>query len=100
VANRLELPEGLRGIHDVFHVSNLRKCLLGETLRAPLDEIHVDERLSFKEEPVKILERQVKRLRKKKVAIVKVKWNAKRGPEFTWECEAEMKKKYPHLFSN
>jgi hypothetical protein len=74
--------------------------LSDETLKAPLDEIEVDERLSFKEEPVKIMERQVKRLRKKKVAIVKVKWNAKREPEFTWEPKAEMKRRYPHLFSN
>jgi hypothetical protein len=83
VAYRLEFPVELRGIHDVFHVLNLRKCLTDETLKAPLDEVQVDERLSFKEEPIEIVERQVKRLRKKKVAIVKVKWNAKRGPELT-----------------
>jgi hypothetical protein len=72
VANRIELPEELQGIHDVFHVSNLRKCLSDKSLKTPLEEIQVDERLNFKEEPVKIMERQVKRLRRKKIAMVKV----------------------------
>jgi hypothetical protein len=84
----------------VFHVSNLKKCLSDGSLKTPLNEIQVDERLNFKEEPVEIVERQVKRLRRKKIAIVKVKWNAKLGPEYTWEPEAEMKRKYPHLFTN
>ncbi|KAD7479048.1 hypothetical protein E3N88_02184 [Mikania micrantha] len=100
VAYRLELPSELSGIHDVFHVSNLKKCLADETLSTPLEEIQVDERLNFKEEPIEILERQVKKLRRKKIPIVKVKWNAKRGPEFTWEPEADMKKKYPNLFTS
>jgi hypothetical protein len=69
-------------------------------LKTPLDEIQVDERLNFKEEPVEIMERQFKRLRGKNIAIVKVKWNAKRGPEYTWEPEAEIKRKYPHMFTN
>ncbi|KAD0234949.1 hypothetical protein E3N88_44571 [Mikania micrantha] len=100
VGYRLELPSELSGIHDVFHVSNLKKCLADETLSTPLEEIQVDERLNFKEEPIEILERQVKKLRRKKIPIVKVKWNAKRGPEFTWEPEADMKKKYPNLFTS
>ncbi|KAD5318341.1 hypothetical protein E3N88_18287 [Mikania micrantha] len=100
VAYRLELPSELSGIHDVFHVSNLKKCLGDETLRTPLEEIQVDERLNFKEEPIEIMERQVKKLRRKKILIVKVKWNAKRGPEFTWEPEADMRKKYPNLFAS
>jgi hypothetical protein len=72
--------------------------LSNETLKTPLEEIQVGERLSFKEEPIEVMERKVKKLKKKKVSIVKVRWNAKRGPEFTWEPEAEMRKKYPHLF--
>jgi hypothetical protein len=100
VAYRLELPNELQGIHDVFHVSNLKKCLSDESLKTPLEEIQVDERLNFKEEPIEIMERQVKKLRRKKVTIVKVKWNAKRGPEYTWEPEAEMRNKYPRLFLN
>jgi hypothetical protein len=58
----------------------------------------VDERLSFKEGLVEIVERKVKMLRKNKITIVKVKWNAKRGPEYTWEPEMEMKKKHRHVF--
>jgi hypothetical protein len=61
--------------------------------------LQVDERLNFKEEPIEIIERQVKKLRRKKVATLKVKWSAKRGPEYKWEPEAEMRRKYPHLFT-
>jgi hypothetical protein len=99
VAYRLELPDELRGRHDVFPVSNLKKCLSDKSLKTLLDEIQVDERLNFKEEPIEIVERQVKKLRKKKVVIVKVKWSAKRVPEYTWEPETEMRRKYPHLFT-
>jgi hypothetical protein len=98
VAYRLELPEELQRIHDVFHVLNLRKCLSDKTLKTPLEDIQVDEILSFKEEPVEVMELKVKKLRKKKVVIVKVRWNAKRGLEFTWEPEAEMRRKYLQLF--
>ncbi|KAD2803907.1 hypothetical protein E3N88_37284 [Mikania micrantha] len=100
VAYTLELPSELSGIHNVFHVSNLKKCLADEALRTPLEEIQVDDRLNFKKEPIGIMERQVKKLRRKMIPIVKVKWNAKRGPEFTWEPEADMKKKYPNLFTS
>jgi hypothetical protein len=99
VAYRLELPGELSGIHDVFHVSALKKCLADESLKAPLEEICVDDRLNFREEPIEIVETKEKRLRRKRIRIVKVKWNAKRGPEYTWEPEAEMKRKYPRLFT-
>ncbi|GJY71153.1 putative reverse transcriptase domain-containing protein [Tanacetum coccineum] len=99
VAYRLDFPEELNGVHDTFHVSNLKKCLADPTLRVPLDEIQVDAKLNFVEEPVKILEREFKKLKRNRIAIVKVRWNSKRGPEFTWEREDQMKLKYPHLFS-
>ncbi|GKA58736.1 putative reverse transcriptase domain-containing protein [Tanacetum coccineum] len=99
VAYRLRLPEELNGVHDTFHVSNLKKCLADPTLQVPLDEIQVDAKLNFVEEPVEILEREFKKLKRSRIAIVKVRWNSKRGPEFTWECEDQMKLKYPHLFS-
>jgi hypothetical protein len=95
----LELPEELSGIDDVFHVSTLKKCLADESLKAPLEEIRVDDRLNFREQPIEIVKTKKKRLRRKKIRIVKVKWNAKRGPEYTWEPEAEMKRKYPQLFT-
>ncbi|KAD7117078.1 hypothetical protein E3N88_04346 [Mikania micrantha] len=87
VAYQLNLPTELDGVHNVFHVSNLKKCLSDETLIVPLDEIQVDEQLRFVEEPVEIMDREVKQLKQSKIPIVKVRWNSKRGPEFTWERE-------------
>ncbi|GJW13399.1 putative reverse transcriptase domain-containing protein [Tanacetum coccineum] len=100
VTYRLRLPEELNGVHDTFHVSNLKKCLADQTLQVPLDEIQVDAKLNFMEEPVEILEREFKKLKRSRIAIVKVWWNSKRGPEFTWEREDQMKLKYSHLFSD
>ncbi|GJY30098.1 hypothetical protein Tco_0413593 [Tanacetum coccineum] len=100
VAYMLDLPEELDGVHDTFHVSNLKKCLADPTLQVPLDEIRVDDKLNFIEETVEILEREFKKLKRSRIAIVKVQWNLKCGPEFTWECEDQMKLKYPHLFSD
>ncbi|GKB49557.1 putative reverse transcriptase domain-containing protein [Tanacetum coccineum] len=99
VAYRLDFPEELNGLHDTFHVSNL-KCLADPTLQVPLDEIRVDDKLNFVEEPVKILEKEFKKLKHSRIAIVKVRWNSKRGPKFMWEREDQMKLKYPHLFSD
>ncbi|GJS93881.1 putative reverse transcriptase domain-containing protein [Tanacetum coccineum] len=64
-----------------------------------VDKIQVDAKLNFVEEPVEILEREFKKLKRSRIAIVKVRWNSKCGPEFTWEREDQMKLKYPHLFS-
>ncbi|GKA50413.1 putative reverse transcriptase domain-containing protein [Tanacetum coccineum] len=76
-----------------------KKCLADPTLQVRLDKIRVDAKLNFVEEPVEILERQFKKLKRSRIAIVKVQWNSKYGPEFTWEREDQMKLKYPHLFS-
>ncbi|GKF36550.1 hypothetical protein Tco_0113308, partial [Tanacetum coccineum] len=100
VAYRLDLLEELNGVHDTFHVSNLKKCLANPTLQEPLDEIRVDAKLNFVEEPVEILEKEFKKLKRSRIAIVKVRWNSKRGPEFSWEREDQIRLKYPHLFSN
>ncbi|GJT33356.1 putative reverse transcriptase domain-containing protein [Tanacetum coccineum] len=72
VAYRLDLHEELNGVHDTFHVSNLKKCLADPTLQVPLDEIRVDDKLNFMEEPVEILEREFKKLKLSRIAIVKV----------------------------
>ncbi|GKA68887.1 putative reverse transcriptase domain-containing protein [Tanacetum coccineum] len=88
------------GVHDTFHVSNLKKCLVDPTLQVPLDEIQVDAKLNFVEEPVEILERDFKKLKRSRIFIVKVRWNSKRCPEFTWEREDQIKLKYPHFFSD
>ncbi|GJW15982.1 putative reverse transcriptase domain-containing protein [Tanacetum coccineum] len=100
VAYRLELPERLSRVHSMFHVSKLKKCMAYEPLAIPLDEIQDDDKLNFNEEPVKIMDREVKRLKQSCIPIVKVRWNYRRGPEFTWEREDQMQKKYPHLFQN
>ncbi|GJS89667.1 putative reverse transcriptase domain-containing protein [Tanacetum coccineum] len=83
MAYRLDLLEELNGVHDTFHVSNLKKYLADPTLQVPLDEIRVDAKLNFVEEPVEILEREFKKLKRSRIAIVKVRWNSKRGLEFT-----------------
>ncbi|GJZ50151.1 hypothetical protein Tco_0604341, partial [Tanacetum coccineum] len=83
VAYRLRLLEELNGVHDTLHVSNLKKCLANPTLQVPLDEIQVDAKLNFVEEPVEILERDFKKLKHSRIAIIKVQWNSKHGPEFT-----------------
>ncbi|GKC95121.1 putative reverse transcriptase domain-containing protein [Tanacetum coccineum] len=95
VAYRLRLPEELSGVHDTFHVSNLKKCLADASLHVSLDEIKVDKTLRFVEEPVEIMDREVKRLKRSRISLMKVCWNSKRGPEFTWEHEDYMKSKYP-----
>ncbi|GJX08390.1 hypothetical protein Tco_0196322 [Tanacetum coccineum] len=74
VAYKLELPDDLSRVHNTFH-------------------------LQFIEEPVKIMDREVKQLRRSRVLIVKVRWNSRRGPEFTWEREDQFRKNYPHLFT-
>ncbi|GJR83329.1 putative reverse transcriptase domain-containing protein [Tanacetum coccineum] len=85
VAYRLELPQELSRVHHTFHVSNLKKCYADEPLVMPLEGIHVDDKLQFVEEPVEIMEREIKRLKRSRIPLVKVRWNSKRGPEFTWE---------------
>ncbi|GKD74318.1 hypothetical protein Tco_1332600, partial [Tanacetum coccineum] len=87
-------------VHSTFHVSNLKKCLSDESLMILLDEIHIDDKLYFVEEPVEIIDREVKRLKQSHIPFVKVQWNSRRGLEFTWEREHQFKKKYPHLFTN
>ncbi|GKA71432.1 putative reverse transcriptase domain-containing protein [Tanacetum coccineum] len=98
VAYKLELPDELHGIHNTFHVSNLKKCLADENLIIPLEEIQLDDKLHFIEEPVKIMDREVYQLKQSRIPIVKVRWNSWRGPEFTWEREDYFRSKYPHLF--
>ncbi|GJR93151.1 putative reverse transcriptase domain-containing protein [Tanacetum coccineum] len=100
IAYRLRLPEELSSVYDIFHVSNLKKCLEDANLHVPLDEIKIDKTLRFLKEPVEIMDCEVKSLKRSKIPIVKVCWNSKRGPEFMWECEDHMKAKYPRFFAD
>ncbi|GJS66417.1 putative reverse transcriptase domain-containing protein [Tanacetum coccineum] len=100
VAYRLKLLKQLSRVHSMFHISNLKKCIVDEPLAIPLDEIQIDGKPHFIEEPIKMMDREVKCLKQSRISIVKVCWNSRRGPEFTWEREDQMQKKYPHLFPN
>ncbi|GJR32623.1 hypothetical protein Tco_1108855 [Tanacetum coccineum] len=95
VVYKLELPQQLSRVHNTFHVSNLKKCLSDESL----EELRVDDRLHFVEEPVEVMDQEIKQLKMSRIPIIKVRWNSKRGPEFTWEREDQLKQKYPHLFT-
>nr|GEU36531.1 putative reverse transcriptase domain-containing protein [Tanacetum cinerariifolium] len=81
VAYRLRLPKELSSVHDIFYVSNLKKCLADANLHVPLDEIKVDKTLHFVEKPIEIIDQEVKSLKRSKISIVKVCWNSKHGPE-------------------
>nr|GEU39463.1 putative reverse transcriptase domain-containing protein [Tanacetum cinerariifolium] len=99
VAYRLELPQQLSRVHNTFHVSNLKKCLYNESLVIPLDELRINDKLHFVEEPVEIMDSEMKQLKRSRIPIIKVRWNSKRGPQFTWEHKDQFKQKYPHLFT-
>ncbi|GKD62950.1 putative reverse transcriptase domain-containing protein, partial [Tanacetum coccineum] len=99
VEYRLELPEGLSSIHNTFHISNFKKCLSDESLIIPMKELQLDDKLNFVKEPMEVMDREIKQLKRSRIPIVKVQWNFKRGPEFTWKREDKIRAKYPHLFS-
>jgi len=98
VAYELDLPNKLAPIHPVFHVSMLKKCIGDLVSIIPLEGLGVHESLSYEDVPVKILNRQVKRLRNKEIASVKVLWRNHLVEGATWEAEADMKSRYPHFF--
>jgi len=98
VAYKLELPPEMSLVHPVFHVSMLKKVVGDPSTIVPVETIEVNEELSYEEIPVAILDRQVRKLRNKEIASVKVLWRNQQVEEATWEAEEEMRKKYPHLF--
>ncbi|GKD97287.1 putative reverse transcriptase domain-containing protein [Tanacetum coccineum] len=100
--SRLQTRTSTRTKQSSEYVSriNLKKWLSDEPLAIPLEEIHIDDKLNFVEESVEIVDREVKRLKQSRIPIIKVRWNSRRGPEFTWEREDQFQKKYPHLFTN
>ncbi|GJY59326.1 putative reverse transcriptase domain-containing protein [Tanacetum coccineum] len=78
IAYRLELPDQLSYVHSTFYVSNLKKCISDESLSIPLDEIQIDDKLNFIEDPFEIMDREVKSLKQSRIPIVKVRWNSRR----------------------
>ncbi|GJR52736.1 putative reverse transcriptase domain-containing protein [Tanacetum coccineum] len=92
VAYKLELPQELSRVNNMFHVANLKKCYADEPLAVPLGGLHIDDKLHFIEEPVEIMDCEVKRLKQSRIPIIKVRWNSRRGPEFTWEREDQFRK--------
>ncbi|WMV25057.1 hypothetical protein MTR67_018442 [Solanum verrucosum] len=98
VAYELKLPIELAPVHPVFHISMLKKCIGDPVSILPLEGLGVDENLSYEEALVEILDRQVKKLRNKEVASVKILWRNHLVEGTTWEAEADMKSRYPHVF--
>ncbi|GJT96855.1 putative reverse transcriptase domain-containing protein [Tanacetum coccineum] len=82
-AYKLELPQELSRVHNTFHVSNLKRCYFDEPLAVPVEGLHIDDKLCFVEEPIEIINREVKRLKESRIPIAKVRWNSRRGHEFT-----------------
>nr|GFB70312.1 putative reverse transcriptase domain-containing protein [Tanacetum cinerariifolium] len=77
----------------------LKKSLAEPDVQVPLDEIEIDENLHFVEEPIEIVERDVEKLKRRRIPLVKVRWNSRQGAEYTWERKDQFRKKYPHLFT-
>jgi len=99
VAYRLALPPTLQGIHDVFHVSQLRRYIPDPEHIISYQPLQLKENLTYVEEPIQILERQDRILRNRKIPFVKVLWRHHKTADATLEPELEMQKKYPQLFT-
>ncbi|XP_059295519.1 uncharacterized protein LOC132048851 [Lycium ferocissimum] len=98
VACELRLPAEIYMVDPVFHISMLRLYKPDPSHVLNYEEVDIDESLAYEEEPVRILDRQVRRLRTKDVALVKVLWRNHNTKEATWEAEEDMNKRYPHFF--
>ena len=98
VAYQLELLESLSRVHDVFHVSQLKKCLRVPEEQIPLEELTVKEDLTYEEFPVKILETAERAIRSRVIKMCKVQWNRYTEDEATWEREEDLRKTYPQFF--
>ena len=100
VAYQLELPISISRIHNVFHVSLLKNYHPDPTHVLHSEDVELDETLTYKEQPVQILDRKVKELKNKRISLVKILWRNHDVEEATWEVEEDMQKKYPSLFTN
>ncbi|KAI0530880.1 hypothetical protein KFK09_000428 [Dendrobium nobile] len=98
VAYRLILPSHMSGVHNVFHISSLRKYIADEAQKISTESIYIQQDLTFVEEPEKIIDYDVKQLRSREIPYVKVMWKHGSEKDATWEKESEMRESYPHLF--
>ena len=98
VAYRLRLPEQLADVHDVFHISQLKKCLRVPEEQLPMEELNLQEDLTYPEQPVRILETVERITRNKRIRMCKVQWNHHSEEEATWEREEDLQTEFPHLF--
>jgi hypothetical protein len=87
----------MSGLHDVFHVSQLRKYIPDPLQPVELEHIDLQPDLTYLPDPVRIVDRDVKTLRNKNIPVVKVEWSQSPDGEFTWELESDMREHYPHL---
>ena len=99
-AYRLELPESMSDIHNVFHVSQLRKCLQVPENHIEVESIQIQKDLRYREKPIKILDSAVRKTRNSEVRLCKVQWSREGEEEATWESEDSLRREYPYLFSS
>jgi hypothetical protein len=100
VAYQLSLPESLSAMHDVFHVSQLKKCLRVLEEQLPVEGLEVQEDLTYIEKPAQILETADRVTRRKTIRMCKVRWSHHSEEEATWEPEDDLMAKYPKLFAS
>jgi hypothetical protein len=100
VAYQLELSPQLSDVHDVFHVSQLKKCLRVPEELFPMKDLNAKEDLSYQEYPVKILETSKRVTRNKRIKMCKVQWSHHTEEKATWEREEELKAEFPSFFSD
>ena len=98
MAYRLELPPSLADVHDVFHVSQLKKCLRVPTEATELEELDLQPDLSYREHPIRILEETERKTRNRNIKFIKVQWSNHTEDEATWEREDQLRADYPDLF--
>jgi hypothetical protein len=100
VAYQLEFPPQLSDVHDVFHVSQLKKCMCVPKEQLPMEDLDAKEDLSYQEYPIKILETSERVTRNKKIRMCKVQYSHHTEEETTWEREEELKVEFPSFFSD
>ena len=98
MAYQLELPSNLSGVHDVFHVSQLRRCFKDPIRAVDHEALELQEDLSYQEHPIRILDQSERRTRQKSTKFLKVQWSNHSEDEATWEREDHLRKEYPSLF--